>query len=250
MAYNPFSLEGKTVLVTGASSGIGRATAIVCAKLGARLIITGRNEARLNETFAQLAGEGHQQILAELTNTEEVTALIQKCPTLEGLVLCAGKGMTLPFLFCSREKFDSVFNVNFFAPAEVLRLLVKGKKLKRGASVVIISSIGGAPGGRVTPGNSVYGMSKAAIWSLMRFAARELAPKMIRVNTVNPGMVETPLIHSGAISEAQHQADMEKYPLKRYGKPEDIAHGIVYLLSDAASWVTGQSLVIDGGITI
>lgn len=248
--YNPFSLEGKTILVTGASSGIGQATAIECSKMGAKLVITGRNAERLQDTMNQLEGEGHRQIIAELTNVEDVQRLLANAPDLTGLVLCAGKGMTLPFQFCTREKFDAVFNVNFFAPVELLRLLVKSKKLQKMASVVIISSIGGAPGGRFTPGNCAYGMSKAAVWSLMKYAARELSAKMIRVNSVNPGMVETPLIHSGAISEEQHKADMEKYPLKRYGEPNDIAHGVIYLLSDAASWVTGHSLVIDGGATI
>ena len=249
-SYNPFTLEGKTILVTGASSGIGQTTAIECSKLGAKVVITGRNVERLQETMSQLEGDGHVKFAAELTNPDDVARLVAECPFVNGLVLCAGKGMTLPFQFCSREKFDTVFNVNFFAPAEILRLLVKSKKLTRGASVVIVSSIGGAPGGRFTPGNAAYGMSKAAVWSLMKYAARELSAKMIRVNTVNPGMVETPLIHSGAISEEQHKADMEKYPLKRYGMPKDIAHGIVYLLSDASSWVTGHALVIDGGITI
>ena len=117
-------------------------------------------------------------------------------------------------------------------------------------SVVFVASIGGCPGGKFTYGNGIYGASKAALWSMMRFAAKELAIRKIRVNGVNPGMVETSLIKHGIITDEQHKADMETYPLKRYGQPEDIAHGIVYLLSDAASWVTGHSLVIDGGCTI
>jgi len=248
--YNPFSLAGKTILVTGASSGIGQATAIECSKLGAKVVITGRNEERLNETFSQLAGEEHVKVIAELTNGDDLANLVAECPDLDGLVLCAGKGMTLPFQFCAREKFDQIFDVNFFAPVELLRNMAKKKKLSHECSVVFVDSIGGTPGGKFTPGNGIYGASKAALWSMMRFAARELAPKKVRVNSVNPGMVETPLIHSGTLTEEQHKADMEKYPLKRYGRPNDIAHGIVYLLSDAASWVTGQSLVIDGGTTI
>ena len=248
--YNPFSLEGKTILVTGASSGIGRATAIECSKLGAKLIITGRNAERLQQTLEQLEGEGHNQIAAELTSEADLQNLVDCCPQLNGLVLCAGKGLTLPFQFCTREKFDDVFNVNLFAPTELLRQCAKKKRLEKSSSVVIVASIGGTPGGKFTPGNDIYGMSKAALWSMMRFAARELSPRLIRVNSVNPGMVETPLIHSGALSEEQHQLDMAKYPLKRYGRPVDIAHGIIYLLSDAASWVTGQSLIIDGGTTI
>lgn len=246
--YNPFSLNGKTVLVTGASSGIGQETAIQCSKLGAKLIITARNEERLKDTLSQLEGEGHQMIIAELTNQADIDELVSKVEHLNGVVLCAGKGMTSPFPFSTREKYDDIFNINFFAPVELLRLLVKKKKLQKESSVVFVSSIGG--NGSYSLGNGVYGASKAAICSTMKFCARELAPKKIRVNSVNPGMVNTRLIQGGAISEEQHKLDMEKYPLKRYGEPEDIAYGIIYLLSDASSWVTGHSLVIDGGITI
>ena len=129
--YNPFSLEGKTILVTGASSGIGQATAIECSKFGAKLVITGRNPDRLQQTFKRLEGEGHLQITAELTDGNAVNDLIGACSVLDGLVLCAGRPMTLPFQFCSREKFDSVFDVNFFAPVEIFRLLVKARKMAR-----------------------------------------------------------------------------------------------------------------------
>ena len=246
--YNPFSLEGKTILVTGASSGIGQATAIECSKIGAKLVITGRNQERLQKTFSELEGEGHSQILAELTDVDSVNELVETCPVLDGLVLCAGRPMTLPFPFCTREKFNSVFNVNFFAPVELFRLLVKARKMAKPASVVAIASIGGTLGQSV--GNSVYGASKSALQSMMKCCALELAKKEIRINMVSPGMVETPLIHGGAITEEQHKMDMARYPLGRYGKPIDIAYGIIYLLSDASSWVTGHSLVIDGGVTI
>lgn len=248
MSYNPFSLEGKTILVTGASSGIGQETAIQCSKLGAKVIITARNEERLKETLSQMEGNGHQVILAELTKQEDIERLVGDVPGLQGLVLCAGKGMTCPFPYSTREKYDEIFNVNYFAPVELLRLLVKKKKLEKESSVVFVSSIGG--NGSYSLGNGVYGASKAAISSTMKFCARELAGKKIRLNSVNPGMVNTKLIQGGPISEEQHKLDMEKYPLKRYGEPEDIAYGIIYLLSNASSWVTGHSLVIDGGVTI
>ena len=246
--YNPFSLDGKTILVTGASSGIGQETAIQCSKMGAKVVITARNEERLKETFDSLEGDEHMQLLAELTNQSQVESLVSQLPTLHGVVLCAGKGMTLPFPFCTREKYDDIFNVNFFAPIELLRLLVKKKKLAQDSSVVFVSSIGGVES--FSLGNGVYGASKAALNSTMRFCARELATKKIRVNCVNPGMVNTKLIQGGIITDEQHKLDMEKYPLKRYGEPEDIAYGIIYLLSNASSWVTGHSLIIDGGVTI
>lgn len=247
-SYNPFSLEGKTVLVTGASSGIGQKTAIECSKLGAKVIVTARNEGRLNETLGQMEGEDHLLHVADLTCQEQVEDLVAQLNPLDGVVLCAGKGMTLPFPFCTREKYNEIFDVNYFAPVELLRLLVKKKKLVQNSSVVFVSSIGGVES--FSLGNGVYGASKAAVNSTMKFCARELAPKKIRVNSVNPGMVNTKLIQGGAITEEQHKLDMEKYPLKRYGEPEDIAWGIIYLLSNASSWVTGHSLFIDGGVTI
>ena len=248
MSYNPFSLSGKTVLVTGASSGIGRATAIECSRLGAKLVITGRNAERLQETMDRLDGEGHCQILAELTDVTDVQRLVFGVQNLDGVVLCAGKAKTLPFVFSTRENFDDIMAVNYFAPVEFLRLLVKGKKLNKQSSVVFVSSVGGVFlfGGA----NTIYGASKAAINSTMRYCASELAAKKIRVNSVNPGMVETGLIHRGTISDEQLQEDVKRYPLKRYGQPNDVAYGIIYLLSDASSWVTGHSLVIDGGVTI
>lgn len=246
--YNPFSLEGKTILVTGASSGIGRSTAIECSKMGAKVIITARNEERLKETLSQMVGDGYEMVLAELTKSDELENLVNQAHDLDGVVLCAGRAMTSPFMFNTRDKYDEVFNINYFAPVELLRLLLKKKKIKKNSSVVFVSSIGGVFG--YSLGNSIYGATKASIHSTMKFCAKELAPKGIRVNSVNPGMVNTPLIGGGSISEEQYKTDMERYPLKRYGEPEDIANGIIYLLSDASSWVTGHALVIDGGITI
>lgn len=248
MNYNPFSLEGKVVLVTGASSGIGQTTAIECSKMGAKVIVTARNEERLRNTFSQMSCDGHKMILADLTDPEQRDNLVLQVHDLDGVVLCAGRAMTSPFMFNTREKYDEVFNVNYFAPIELLRLLLKKKKIKKNSSVVFVSSTGGVYG--YSPGNSIYGATKASIHSTMKFCAKELAPKGIRVNSVNPGMVNTPLINNLPISDEQYKADMERYPLKRYGEPHDIACGIIYLLSDASSWVTGQSLVIDGGVTI
>lgn len=246
--YNPFSLKGKTILITGASSGIGQETAVQCSKLGAQLVVTGRNEKRLNDTLSNLEGTGHQSIIADLTDQAGIESIVGAVNALDGVVLCAGRGMTSPFAFNAPDKYDDIFKVNFFSPVELLRQLLKKKKIQKNASVVFVSSIGGVF--TYSIGNSVYGASKAAISSTMKFCARELAPKGIRVNSVNPGMVNTPLIGGGSISEEQYKADIEKYPLKRYGEPIDIANGIIYLLSDASSWVTGHSLVIDGGISI
>lgn len=246
--FNPFSLEGKTILVTGASSGIGRETAIACSRMGAAVAITARDEGRLQETAQQLATPPAAMVTADLTDDDQVKQLLAALPPLDGAVLCAGNSTTLPIQFGTREKFDEMFDVNFFAPVELMRLLFKKKLLQKGASVVLLASIGGTHS--FMPGNGVYGASKAALNSVMRYAAREFSPRRIRVNSICPGMVDTPLIHRGTITEEQLAEDAKKYPLGRYGRPDDIANGAIYLLSDASSWLTGHDLVIDGGFSI
>ncbi len=245
---NPFSLKGKTILVTGASSGIGQATAAACVQMGGDVIISARNSERLQQTCDQLGQQCKGQIIADLTSPEDVDALIKQLPPVDGAVLCAGNSITLPLQFGTREKFDEMFEVNFFAPVELLRLMYKKKVLQKGASVVLIASIGGTQS--FMPGNGVYGASKAALNSVMKYAAREYASRKVRVNSICPGMVDTPLIHRGTITEEQLAEDAKRYPLGRYGHPEDIANGAIYLLSDASSWLTGHDLVIDGGFSI
>ena len=187
-------------------------------------------------------------LLADLTSAEELEQLVKSLPQLDGAVLCAGNSVTLPLQFGSRDKFDEMFDVNFFAPVELLRLMYKKKVLQKGASVVLIASIGGTHS--FMPGNGVYGASKAALNSIMKYAAREFSPRKIRVNSICPGMVDTPLIHRGTITEEQLAEDAKRYPLGRYGRPDDIANGALFLLSDASSWLTGHDLVIDGGFSI
>lgn len=245
MSYNPFTLEGKTILITGASSGIGRATAIECAKLGAHVVITGRNAERLQETFDQLEGDGHMQILADLTDAESLEQLVVEIPQVDGLVNNAGVGYTKPIPFIKASDLEAMFNTNTYAPVLLTKLAMKKKKINKGGSIVFTSSIAAMTEGM---GNSVYSMTKAAIMSFAKTCALEFAEKGIRVNSVHPGMVETKLIHGGAISEDDMQKDMQNYPLKRYGQPEEIAWSIIYLLSDASAWVTGTQSVIDGGV--
>ena len=244
MLYNPFSLEGKTVLVTGASSGIGQATAIECSKMGAHVVITGRNEERLNETFKQLEGEGHQIILADLDAQEEIDALVDACPNLDGLVNNAGRGKSKPVNFIKLEDLQDVFQTNLFGVVLLTKGLLKKKKLGKGASIVFTSSISSYMS---AAGLSIYASSKAAVCGYMRTCAIELGVKGIRSNAVLPGMVETKLINSGTYTDQDKQKDLNLYPLGRYGRPTDIAYGIIYLLSDASVWVTGLELVIDGG---
>lgn len=245
--YNPFSLVGKTILITGASSGIGRATAIECSKLGATCVITGRNEERLNETLSQMVGDGHVSIVADISTQEGIDLLVDKTPSLDGLVNNAGISKKKPIKFYKQEDLEAVFQTNIFAPMLIVKSLLKKKKVNDGGSIVYISSISAFSSNF---GNGIYGSSKAALMSYMHYSARELAVRKIRANSIHPGMVETPLIRSGVFTDSDLQKDMELYPLGRYGKPEEIAHAIIYLLSDASAWVTGASLVIDGGVTM
>lgn len=248
--YNPFSLKNKTILITGASSGIGRATAIECSKMGAVVILSARNIDRLEETKRELSQyQSHEIIVADLTNQTELEALVKKVPKLDGLVLSSGRtGNALPIKFDKREKINPVFEANFFAPFELMRNLYKSQKIKDGSSVVTIASIGGIKA--FATGNGDYGAAKAALNSIMKFSAKEFATKKIRVNCICPGMIQTPMVDSCEFSPEQIAADIEKYPLKRYGKPEEVALGAIYLLSDATKWVTGTELYIDGGVTV
>lgn len=246
--HNPFTLGGKTILVTGASSGIGKAIAIESSKMGANVIITGRNEERLKKTYYLLKGRGHGLIVADLSLKEDIERLHKELPVIDGLVNCAGLTKVAPFSFATRDSFEEVMNVNFFAPTELTRLMVKTKKIRKGASIVFISSVSGVYCSAVA--SAIYSSSKGAVNGLVKGVALDLAPKGIRVNSVNPGMIDTEIFTGSAITDEQLQTDMLRYPLGRYGKPEEVAYAVIYLLSDAATWITGSNLLIDGGYTL
>lgn len=248
---NPFSLEGKTIMVTGSSSGIGRGIAIECSKIGAKVILNGRNIDRLKETFEMMDGEGHQVIAADISKQEDIERLVAEVPVLDGCVLCAGIPQVCPVKHFKRNDVEDILNVNTVAPMMITSGLLKKKKIRKGSSVVFISSISGVFVG--TAGDTSYCASKGAVNGFTKGAAVELAGQGIRVNSINPGLVPTSILElANEKSGDNHLIDMmiDKYPLKRLGKPEDIGAGAVYLLSDASSWVTGQNLVIDGGISI
>lgn len=244
MSYNPFSLSGKTVLITGASSGIGQETAIECSRMGAKVIITGRNLERLQNTYDQLEGDGHLQVLADLNVEDDVLKLVDICPPLNGLVNNAGRGKSKPVQFIKKEDLQDVFDTNLFGIILLTRSLLKKKKILSGSSLVFTSSISAYVS---APGLAIYASSKAAVTAYMRTCALELGVKGVRSNAVLPGMVETKLINSGTYTDDDRQKDLELYPLGRYGIPSDIASAIIFLLSDASSWITGTELVVDGG---
>lgn len=245
---NPFSIEGKTILVTGASSGIGRATAIACAQMGAKVVVSGRNKERLQETFNALEGDGHQMIVADLADDAQIDSLVEQLPVLDGLVNNAGITETCPTPFIKREKLNRVMEVNAIAPILLTQRILKRKKIGRGGSIVFTSSISGTV--VVVGGNVLYSASKGAVHGFMKNAALDLAAKGIRVNDVCPGMIDTHILDEGAIGAEELKIEAQRYPMKRFGKPEEVAYGIIYLLSDASSFVTGTSIVIDGGFTL
>lgn len=246
--YNPFSLENKRILVTGASSGIGRAIAIECAKMGAEVILTGRNQARLEETLSQLPAANHQFFSLDLTDMADLANFVEELPKLDGFVSSAGIIEQTLIRFLETEEIEEQIRVNLLAPMQLTRLLVQQKKLNKAASLVYISSINGNESAYLA--SSVYGASKSGLTGFVKEVALELASREIRANCIHPGMIESELMKDGVVDEAAIEADKQKYPLKRYGKPEEVAYAAVYLLSDASRWVTGANLLIDGGFTI
>lgn len=197
--YNPYSLENKTILVTGASSGIGKATAIECAKLGATIVATGRNEIRLNETVASLDtnfGQSHIGIIADLSTEQGVNEFVEKLPNIDGLSSNAGVTVAItPIKFISQENANTIFNTNYFSHIFLAKMLFKKKKLNIGASIVFTASIGGISA--FVTGSALYGSSKAALNSFTKFCAVEFASRKIRCNSVCPGMINTPMTKPG-----------------------------------------------------
>jgi NAD(P)-dependent dehydrogenase (short-subunit alcohol dehydrogenase family) len=247
--YNPFTLEGKTILISGASSGIGRATAIECSNMGAEVILLGRNKEELNRTYNQLRNKRkHSMIVSDITNYEQVNIWLQELPVLDGVVNNAGVINTIPFKFIQIDEMKGLYDVNLFSHVYINQQLVEKKILGKDSSVVFVSSIDGPITAHY--GNTMYSSSKGALTAVAKGMALELATKKIRVNSVLPGMVSTPLIGNDSFSNDQLVEDLKLYPLKRYGKPEEVAYAIIYLLSDASAWVTGSNLIIDGGYTL
>lgn len=243
--YNPFSLESKTVLVTGASSGIGRSIAIECSRMGAEVIITARNEFRLKETLSLMASGNHKLIVADLTDEDSILKLVDSLPIISGVVNNAGVGSRILCRDVKENNLEEVMKPNLYGPILLQRYLLKKKKIAKKASIVMIASRAPfAP----SVGNAIYAASKGAILGYAKVLALECSSQQIRVNSICPAMVWTELIAKDAsIMGIDYVALQKKYPLKRYGKPEDVAYLTIYLLSDASSWMTGSSIDLTGG---
>lgn len=248
MSKNPFSLEGKTVLVTGAASGIGRATSIQCAEMGAKVILVDLNEKGLQETEELISHNDVEYRALDLTNLDSLIEMVAALPKLDGVASNAGIVLSLLAKFSEPKDMERIFKINTFSHINLVQQLIAQKKLSKGASIVFTSSMSGVYCGLA--GGSLYGATKSAILGYTKALAIELAPRGIRVNTIHPGMIETPLTSGTALSKELLEEDAKNYPLGRYGKPEEIAYSIVYLLSDATIWMTGSQLLIDGGYSV
>lgn len=244
--YNPFNLEGKRVLITGASSGIGKATAEECAKCGAQLVLTARNEERLKATLDTLEGEGHIMIIADLTNQEDLTNLVGQLEPLDGVVLCAGINDKSLIKFLNKEHVDKMLATNFTSPMYLTQLLTKKKKFNKEASIVFISSISAF---YPSVSNAMYASSKAALSQFAKVLALELMPQKIRVNSIEPAFVETEMLNKYEISDKMDEIRANA-PFGRFLEPKEVGLTAVYLLSDVTKLMTGSNVIIDGGFLI
>lgn len=243
--FNPFSLKGKNILVTGASSGIGRAIAIACSKMGAIVFATARNKERLAATLDKMGGEYNNILSADITDSQQLVSLVESLPQLNGVVHCAGIGDRTLLKTVKEKDIERVMSANFNAPVLLQKELIKKRKIAPSSSIVFIASR--APFAPAI-GNGIYSASKGALIAYAKVLGLELANQLTRVNCICPAMVWTELIEKDAqITGVDYHVEELKYPLKRYGKPDDIAYLAVYLLSDASSWMTGSCIDITGG---
>ena len=243
-------LTGKNILVTGASSGIGRQTSIQLADVGANSLILGRNKSRLQETFGQLSkskDQKHQSFVIELTEYDEVKDLVGTLPVLDGLICNAGIVKTKPLKYLDETLIDEIFDVNTKSVILLINALVKAKKLRKGSSISIVSSISTL---KHTPANSIYSSSKGALNTFTTAIAQELSKKKIRINAILPGFIQTNILENDKIDEDQLRKHLNNYPLGRFGKPEDVANLLCFLMSDLSEWMTGNLIKVDGGFSI
>ena len=244
---NFIDFAGRTILVTGATSGIGMETCIKIAKFGGNIIAIGRSQEKLNDLKNLLIGDfKFEGIVYDLENLENIDELISNIETqVDGIVHSAGIVQLQPIKFLNLELMHKIRTINYDSIVLILSKLLKKKLVNKNASIIFISSIAGEMGMK---GNFIYSSTKAALNASARVFASELSGQNIRVNCIAPGQVETELTAAVAlqVSEEAIEADRKKYPLG-YGKPEDIANLAVFLLSEKSRWITGTTITIDGG---
>ncbi|WP_028902274.1 SDR family NAD(P)-dependent oxidoreductase [Prevotella sp. P6B4] len=250
--FNPFSLEGKTIIVTGASSGIGRQCAIDCSRMGAKVAIIGRNEERLNETLSLMEGRGHTMFsydFAQLDGIKDfITLIVSEIGKIDGVLCAAGMEKSAPMKLLKPSDYEEIMKVNTISAFELVRQATGVKVINTPASIVFISSITSVIARTTT---AAYSASKGALVSGARVMASELAKRNIRVNCISPGTILTPLMQNylSQLSEEDYQKRVNGFPLG-LGETTDVSNACIYLLSDASRWITGQNIVVDGGYTI
>ena len=248
MNTNPFSLQNKTIFVTGSSTGIGKEIAVSCSNMGANIIVTGRDLSRLEATLQELkVNQENKFILADLLNDDELDNLVEKLPVLDGVVFNAGIVKIVPVSYIKKSQIQEVFDVNFTSSVILIQKILSKKKIRKGGSICFISSVAS---NYVNLGNSLYSASKGAVNSFTKALALELAPKNIRVNAILPGFIETKILDNSGIDKDAIKKHLNNYPMGRFGKPEDIANASIYLMSDASKWTTGSLMTVDGGYSI
>ncbi len=246
---DPFSLAGQRILVTGASSGIGRQTAMACADMGAQLLITGRHAERLAETLVALPGEGHQSFAADLTHAEDLAdlaAFAAQAGPLHGVVHAAGISKLVPLRMLKPAHLDEMFGHNTYAPILLTKELLAKRQVQPNGSVVFISALASHTGRMAS---AAYAASKGALLGAMRVLGREAVKQGIRANCIVPGYVRTPLLDGLGQNGGNMQELMHMAPLG-LGEPEDIAHAAIFFLSPASRWVTRNYFIIDGGLMV
>ncbi len=247
MDDSPFSLINRHILITGASSGIGQAIAIEASRMGAQVTALGRNQERLSQTLDAMEGKGHQSFTLDLCNRSELADIVLQIDHIDGVVHSAGISSTAPAKFITEEDLKAVLAVNVIAPIELTKLLLQKKKIAKNASLIFISSV--VSGIHPYKAQGVYAASKGALNAYAKVLALELATRKIRVNSILPAMVRTKFIDSISVGSESLNSDEKRYPLG-YGTPEDVAWAAIYLLSEATRWMTGNELIIDGGVTL
>ncbi|GAB7564151.1 SDR family oxidoreductase [Methylobacillus methanolivorans] len=242
---DPFSLTGKRVLVTGASSGIGKQIAITCSQMGAELVITGRNQDRLQATAASLHGEGHTVLPADLSQQEDIDMLAQQAGVLNGLVHAAGMSRLVPFRLMNKAHLGEIFDSNTFAPLLLTKALLAKKRIAANGSILFIAALSSHSGALAT---SAYAASKSALLGAMRSLALEVAKQGTRANCLSPGYVRTPMLEGLGQGGGNMDALFDLTPLGM-GEPEDVAYASVFYLSDASRWITRNYFILDGGLS-
>ncbi|MBF6608595.1 MAG: SDR family oxidoreductase [Flavobacterium sp.] len=250
---NAFQLTGKNIVITGASSGIGRQCAITCGSMGARVLLIGRNKDKLAETLEMMNKSAAHQICAtDLTDFEATADVLKDLNTtfgkIHGIVHCAGISTALPLRSITPAKLEQYFLTNVHAGIQLSKNLTKPAFLtEEGASIIFLTSVMGVVG---EVGKTIYSLTKGALVAGSKSMALELAPKKVRVNCISPGVVVTPMSSNAVYSQDEEALErVTSYHPLGLGKPEDIANTAVFLLSDASRWITGTNIIVDGGYT-